>query len=60
MKHILLMAVAFAVIAWMFMKYRDGFTNPSTKVDSPCPAGYKQCPSGDCALSTDVHGRCPS
>ena len=59
MKHILLMAVALAVIVWMFMKCHEGFNNPSTKINPSCPSGYRQCPSGDCVLSSDVHGGCP-
>ena len=47
---------------WLLGTYKpmfEGFDNPSTKVASPCPSGYRRCPSGDCVLSSDVHGRCP-
>lgn len=55
--------VVFVVLGLLFSKYMrsfvEGFNNPSTKVNSPCPSGYKQCPSGDCVLISDVHGGCP-
>jgi hypothetical protein len=39
----------------------EGFENPSTKTDVPCPGKdgmYVKCPSGDCRLKTDVHSPC--
>lgn len=45
----------------LFLVYRfmyEGFQNPSTKVDVPCPQGYVKCPSGDCRLKTDIYNPC--
>jgi hypothetical protein len=57
-------AIVFAVANYLMCKYLfpmiEGFDNPSTKVDPPCPEGYKRCPSGDCVLAADVHGACPA
>jgi hypothetical protein len=36
----------------------EGFSNPDTRTDIPCPPGYVKCPSGDCKLKTDVHSPC--
>jgi hypothetical protein len=36
----------------------EGFSNPDTRADQPCPPGYVKCPSGDCKLKTDVHSPC--
>lgn len=33
-------------------------TNPSTKVDVPCPKNSVKCASGDCELIGQVYGRC--
>jgi len=57
-------AAVFAVAIYLMHAYLfpmiEGFDNPSTKVDPPCPEGYKRCPSGDCVLAADVHGACPA
>ena len=47
----------------LYLVYRatymvEQMTNPSTKADSPCPAGSHKCPSGDCVLDGDVHSPC--
>ena len=58
-KFVVVLLVAFAVAVFIFSRL-EGFENPSTKVDPPCPSGYKRCPSGDCVLTADVHGGCPA
>jgi len=57
--HALVFLVASYVVCNYVMPALEGFDNPSTKVIHPCPEGYKQCPSGDCVLASDVHGKCP-
>jgi len=48
------------LLIWKFvLPMVERFDNPSTKISSPCPSGYRRCPSGDCVLSSDVHGGCP-
>ena len=48
----------------LFLAYRylypmlEGFSNPSTKVDHPCPPNSVKCPSGDCRLKSDIYGLC--
>ena len=55
-------AVVFAVANYLVYKtirpLLEGFSNPDTRVNPPCPAGYVQCPSGDCRLKSDVHSPC--
>lgn len=50
-------AIIFAVANYFVYKFvrpiLESFNNPK------CPPGYKQCPSGDCVLESDVHGPCP-
>ena len=57
-------AVIFVVASYAVHQYilpsLERFDNPSTKVNPPCPSGYKQCSSGDCILASDVHTICPS
>jgi hypothetical protein len=36
----------------------EGFDNPNTKVDQPCPPNSVKCPSGDCKLKSDIYGMC--
>ena len=36
----------------------EGFENPDSKVDQPCPPNSVKCPSGDCKLATDIYGIC--
>jgi len=58
-KLILILLVVVALLVFVVPRL-EGFDNPSTKVDPPCPSGYKRCPSGDCVLAADVHGGCPA
>ena len=58
--HALVFAVASYVLCHYILPSLEGFDNPSTKVNPSCPPGYKQCPSGDCVLASDVHAGCPS
>ena len=58
--HAVLFAVGVYIICMYILPAFEGFDNPSTKVDQPCPEGYKKCPSGDCVLKTDVHSACPA
>ena len=48
---------------WVLWKYvlplLERFDNPSTKVNPKCPAGYRQCKSGDCVALGDPHQTCP-
>ena len=57
------MLVGIAAAIFVFVKYIlpriEGFANPDTKVNPKCPAGYKQCPSGDCIDVSDPHQACP-
>lgn len=59
MKRLLILLAVFALIMFVVPRL-EGFSNPSTKVNPPCPEGYKQCPSGDCVLAADVHTACPA
>jgi hypothetical protein len=56
------LAHGFLFLALMYVlntsRIFEGFDNPSTKVDPPCPPDYVKCPSGDCRLRTDVHSPC--
>ena len=58
--HTLVFALAIYVVHLYLLPALEGFDNPSTKVNPSCPSGYKQCPSGDCVLASDVHAPCPS
>lgn len=58
--HALIFAIGMYVLRKFVFPMIEGFDNPSTKVDPPCPEGYKRCPSGDCVLAADVHGGCPA
>jgi hypothetical protein len=59
----LIQGVVFLVLTYLLVVYvlpkLEHFTNPSTKVDQPCPPGYKKCGSGDCVLASDKSGPCP-
>jgi uncharacterized membrane protein YvlD (DUF360 family) len=58
----LIHGVVFAVVNYFVYKVvrpvLEGFENPSTKVDHPCPPNSIKCPSGDCRLKTDKYGLC--
>lgn len=58
----LFMIVGIAVAIFVFVKYVlpriEGFGNPDTKVNPKCPAGYRQCASGDCIDESDPHQTC--
>ena len=58
--HALVFAVASYAVCHYVLPALEGFDNPSTKINPSCPSGYKQCPSGDCVLASDVHGKCPA
>jgi hypothetical protein len=60
--HAVLFAVAAYVVHRFILPSLEGFENPSTKIDQPCPNPemYRKCPSGDCVLKTDVHDGCPA
>jgi len=36
----------------------EGFENPDSRVDQPCPPNSVKCPSGDCRLKSDIYGMC--
>jgi hypothetical protein len=58
----LIHGVVFAVANFFVYKYvrpmMEGFENPNSKVDQPCPPNSEKCPSGDCKLKTDIYGLC--
>jgi len=55
----LVIGALFSVVNWYAYKnYIEGFDNPDTRVDQPCPPGYVKCKSGDCKLKTDLYGMC--
>ena len=58
----LLHGVIFAVANYFVYMYvrpmLEGFENPSTKVDQPCPPNSVKCPSEDCKLANDIYGIC--
>jgi len=58
--HAIIFAVGVYIVCHCVLPALEGFDNPSTKVNPPCPEGYKQCSSGDCVLKTDVHDGCSS
>jgi hypothetical protein len=55
--HSIVFAVAYYTLHRYVLPFFEGFANPSTKVNPVCPKRYKQLPSGDCVLETDIHGR---
>lgn len=55
--HSVVFAVAYYALHRYVIPSFESFTNPSTKVNPVCPKRYKQLPSGDCVLETDIHGR---
>lgn len=55
----LIVGIVVSIINWYLYKtYIEGFDNPDTRVDQPCPPGYTKCKSGDCKLKTDLYGMC--
>lgn len=58
----LIHGLVFSVVNYFVYKYvrpmLEGFDNPDTRVDQPCPPGYTKCKSGDCKLKTDLYGMC--
>jgi len=34
----------------------EGFENPDTRKDSPCPPGSVKGKNGDCRIASDIHG----
>jgi len=61
-KQALVHGLVFAVANYFVYLYvrpmLEGFENPSTKVDQPCPPNSVKCPSGDCKLTNDIYGIC--
>jgi len=61
-KQALVHGLVFAVVNYFVYLYvrpmLEGFENPSTKVDQPCPPNSVKCPSGDCKLANDIYGIC--
>ena len=57
-KNALLILAAVLAVAY-FSRVFERFENPSTKPNPTCPAGYRQCPGGDCVLLSDKHAPCP-
>lgn len=63
--QLLVHGLLFAVLNYYAYHYilpmLEGFENPNSKLDVPCPGTdgmYVKCPSGDCRLKTDVHSPC--
>lgn len=55
----IVLALVGVVLAYKFLlPMLEGFQNPSTKVDQPCPPNSVKCPSGDCRIKTDIYGLC--
>jgi hypothetical protein len=54
--------IVFAIANYLVYMYvrplLEGFDNPDTRKDSPCPPGSVKCASGDCRLKGDVHSPC--
>ena len=54
--------VVFAIANYFVYKYirpsLEGFENPNSKIDQPCPPNSVKCPSGDCKLKDDKYGLC--
>jgi hypothetical protein len=54
--------IVFAIANYLVYMYvrplLEGFDNPDTRKDSPCPPGSVKCASGDCCLKGDVHSPC--
>jgi len=61
-KQAIVHAILFIIVSHVLYKmlFKEGFENPDTRINPPCPSGYKQCSSGDCVLETDIHTQCPS
>jgi hypothetical protein len=34
----------------------EGFQNPDTRADTPCPLGSVKGTNGDCRIASDIHG----
>lgn len=45
-------------LATMLFPMLEGFSNPDTRRDVPCPAGFVKCPLGDCKRQGDKYGGC--
>jgi hypothetical protein len=43
---------------YLYRMVVEGFDNPSSKTDHPCPPNSVKCPSGDCKLAKDIYGIC--
>lgn len=56
-KALLIIAVVLLVV--QFSGMFEGFMNPDSRRVAECPAGYRQCGTGDCVLVTDKHAPCP-
>ncbi len=55
----IVLALVGVFLAYKFLlPMLEGFQNPSTKVDQPCPPSYVKCSSGDCRLKTDIYSPC--
>jgi hypothetical protein len=59
----LLHGLVFAVVNYYVYLYirpmLESFQNPDTRAETPCPPGFKKCPSGDCVSETDKYSPCP-
>jgi hypothetical protein len=59
--QLLVHGLVFALLLHFVFPMLEGFENPNSKADVPCPGTdgmYVKCPSGDCRLKTDVHSPC--
>ncbi len=56
----LILGTFFAVLNWLSYKYLrpalEGFGNPDSRIDQPCPPGSIKGKNGDCRLKGDIHG----
>jgi hypothetical protein len=56
--HGVFFAVANYIAYKVIRPILEGFKNPDTRVDQPCPEGSVKCPSGDCRLKGDLYSPC--
>ena len=54
--HSLFFVVANYFIYMYIRPMLEGFENPDTRKDSPCPSGSVKGKNGDCRIATDIHG----
>jgi hypothetical protein len=58
LKGLLFVGVMYFLFKVAIPRITEGFSNPNTRLDQPCPPNSVKCPSGDCKLKSDIYGMC--